>query len=383
MIFHVVALPNATTSKEYCADAFGPNTLNFCRMMMDLGHEVYHYGSEGNAPPCTEHVTVITAAEQERFFGHDDGHKRMFNLKWDPKEPYWRIMNGRASAEIVSRKQCQDFVCLIGGLCQKPIADAVGEDVLTVEYAVGYYGAFAKYCAFPSYTHQAAVYHTWSKAPSGRLYDAVIPHYYDPEDFPLCEKKEDYLLFVGRAIERKGLQIAVDTARASGMRLVMAGQGVESLTPEVMTCEGGYKVNVSGAQVKHVGHVGVEQRAKLMGSARALLLPTMYCEPFGAVVIEAAMCGTPALTTDFGAFAETVRHGVTGYRCSVLSQFRQAVEHAGDLDPKEIRRIAVERYSLDRVAPLYQSWFGRLHSLWDKGWPGVDGDGSTEWMKPR
>ena len=38
--------------------------------------------------------------------------------------------------------------------------------------------------------------------------------------------------------------------------------------------------------------------------------------------------GTPAITSDFGAFCETVEHGRTGYRCHTLEQFMWAIDHA-------------------------------------------------------
>ena len=43
---------------------------------------------------CTEHITVISREEQERFFGPYEREKS-FPIKWDPKQTYWELTNRR------------------------------------------------------------------------------------------------------------------------------------------------------------------------------------------------------------------------------------------------------------------------------------------------
>jgi glycosyltransferase involved in cell wall biosynthesis len=105
-----------------------------------------------------------------------------------------------------------------------------------------------------------------------------------------------------------------------------------------------------------------------MSRAHAVLVPTLYLEPFGGVAVEAQMCGTPVITTDFGAFPETVEQGVTGFRCHYLGEFLDAVARCGDLDRGRIRDRAIQRYSLTVVAQQYQAYFERLALLWGAGW---------------
>jgi glycosyltransferase involved in cell wall biosynthesis len=105
-----------------------------------------------------------------------------------------------------------------------------------------------------------------------------------------------------------------------------------------------------------------------MAGARALLCPTTYIEPFGAVAVEAQICGTPAIATDWGAFPETVEQGVGGYRFRTLAEGVKAVELAGKLKSKEIRQAALATYSLDAVGPRYDRWFKQLLTIWDRGW---------------
>jgi hypothetical protein len=56
----------------------------------------------------------------------------------------------------------------------------------------------------------------WS---DGNFYDAVIPGYIEPEMFPLQEKKEDYYLYVGRMVDRKGIAIAQHVCKEMGLEL--------------------------------------------------------------------------------------------------------------------------------------------------------------------
>ena len=150
-------------------------------------------------------------------------------------------------------------------------------------YGVGYFGTFARFRVFETYSHQAAVYGTQSREPDSFAYDAVIPNSYDPDEFPFCKGgRDNYLLYLARLNQRKGVFTAIEIARAAGLPLVIAGQGVADRTGNLLTTEEGCVIELSD-QVSYVGAVGPGRRAVLMGRARALLQPLRFWSRSGAM----------------------------------------------------------------------------------------------------
>lgn len=348
MRFHVVSLPHTQTTLDFTACAFTEKVRKFAIMMKMMGHTVFVYSGDKNEAPCDEHVQCFT--EEERLKAVGSGHYTM--ASFDASLPHWVNFNSRVVEGIKKRAEKHDFICVIGGYSNKAIADALPE-MMTVEFGIGYPGTFAKYRVFETYAWMHTCYGTTTNNPAaldGKFYDAVVNGYIDIQQFPYVDEPDDYYVFVGRLIERKGFQIAADVCKKLNKRLILAGQGVPPSYGE------------------HVGVVGAEKRAELFGNAIASFAPTLYIEPFGTVVPEANACGTPAITTDWGAFTETVVNGLSGYRCRTLKEFCEAAENAKYLDRKKVREFAESRFSLEAIAPQYDQYFRRLETLWGDGW---------------
>lgn len=348
MRFHLVSLPHTHTTDAFSACAFTEKVRKFAIMMTNLGHEVFLYAGAQNEAPCTEHVICISEEDRRKAVG--DQHYCM--ASFDAGLPHWRTFNGNAIREIGRRIRQQDFICVIGGYSHKAIADAFPLH-MTVEFGIGYPGTFAKYRVFESYAWMHTVYGAQARDPAaadGHFFDDVIPGYFEVERFPFSTEKDDYFFFIGRLIERKGYSIAVETCKRIGARLLIAGQG----TPP--------------AYGEYLGVIGPEERGRIMSRARAVFVPTTYIEPFGNVAVEAQGCGTPVISTDWGAMTETVEHGKTGFRCRMLSEFVEAATNVGELDCRYIRERAQRLYSLEAIGERYDRYFRRLLTLWDRGW---------------
>jgi len=326
-------------------------TIRMAKLLKDLGHTVILYASEENEALCDELVTVITKEEQTTILnGCDYQYAALFNSGY----PLWSLANTRAALEIGKRKQPRDFILTIGGTSQECIANA-HPDLMTVEYSIGYVSSFAKYRVYESHSWRA-----WSSGAQGqvdgRFFDDVIPLFFDEDEFEFRRNKDPFALYVGRLTQKKGVTIACQAAQAAGIPLKVIGHGDLSLVTH-------------GAE--YVGAVDMATRNEYMSRASMLLCPTLYIEPFGSVAVEAQLCGTPVISSDWGGFVETVEHGKTGFRCNYLGEFAEAMRRAASLDCKYIRKRAVSKYSLHNLKHAYQKYFDRLNLLWDQGWDTV------------
>lgn len=348
MRFHVVALPHTQVNREFSSCAFTQKVIRFCQMMKGRGHEVFLYAGTRNEAPVDVLFHCISEPERQAMVGN----KHYTQPEWGGVA--WDKFNENAILAMRQVVQPHDFICLIGGHAQKKIAEAFPHN-LNVEFGIGYAGTFAKYRVFESYAWMHTVYGAQAGSPeraNGVWFDAVIPNQFDDTIFhkPPADAPRDYHLYAGRLIDRKGYRIAQSVCEMLGERLILAGSGNQS----------GYG--------EFVGDQRPEQLADLMRGAKALWAPTEYVEPFGTVTVEAMACGTPVICTDWGAFTETVAQGVDGFRCRMQREFLAAARQIGVLDSDAIAARAHSRFSMAAVAPMYESYFERLSSLWQEGW---------------
>jgi glycosyltransferase involved in cell wall biosynthesis len=348
---HLLGLPNAPVNPDYSLDGFATAGHRFARMLERLGYPTILYGAEGSNAPCTEFVQIISERERVALLGDCEyQHATM-----DERFPLWQLSNAKAAAEISLRKQPGDFLLTIGGESQKPIFD-FHPDLLPVEYSIGYEGNFCRNRVFESRAWQHYCY-GWQKHRDGRFFDTTIPLFFDPDQFPFWAEPEDYFLYVGRLTERKGVHVACQIAKAAGVKMKFIGHGDKNLIT------GGHE---------YLGAVDWKTRNEVMSKARAVICPTLYMEPFNAVSVEAQLCGTPVIATDWGGFTETIEHGETGFRCAYLGKFVNAVRAVDSLDRLYIRDRAIRNYSMWNLCEDYAIYFYRLQKLFGDGWNSLD-----------
>jgi glycosyltransferase involved in cell wall biosynthesis len=172
----------------------------------------------------------------------------------------------------------------------------------------------------------------------------------DVSSFPFQTEKSDDLLFLSRISPEKGPHLAIEAARASGRRLIMAGK----VDPKDRTFyETVVAPLIDGQQVIFVGEADGRMKRELYRRAACLLMPISWDEPFGLVMPEAMACGTPVIAFNRGAAPEIVEHGETGFLVESAEEMAEAVNRVHTIDPAYCRARVQEKFDARVMASRY------------------------------
>lgn len=181
----------------------------------------------------------------------------------------------------------------------------------------------------------------------------------DPGEFIYSETKDDYFLFAVADLadlEVKGFAIARSLIRECGIKVIVAGAVPSDESPD------GYIQMFKDHEVAYSGYVSGERKAELFARAKCLLFPTQQNEPFGLVVAEALVSGTPVISSYNGACPQIVTPDV-GFVCATFDEYRSAVRNIDRISPLTCRTVALERYNYLRMARDYLREFQKEIAL--------------------
>jgi glycosyltransferase involved in cell wall biosynthesis len=324
-------------------------------MMQLYGWRVVEYSNEGSTSRA-EHVEILSREEllilskresNSHFFDNDVHNEVLKTAFYDRVAQHMKEL--AKPGDIV----CHPFGPIGVVMCAVP-------ECLHVESGIGYvlFKGALSYRIFESEVWKA--YHTGrAEEVMGSNVHWVAPNYYDLDDWDVTlepDKENPYILFMGRIKVDKGMRILGEMAlRLPTHRFVLCGQGDASQW-------------LISPNMEYMPPIHGRARSKLMGEATVVVCPSDYVEPFCGVNVEAQLCGTPVISTDFGAFVETIEQGKTGWRCHMLQDYVESVKLAPTLDRQYIADRARSLYSLERVGGLYNMIFKQIADMRGKGW---------------
>jgi len=193
-------------------------------------------------------------------------------------------------------------------------------------------------------------------APPGVRVADVVPNPIRVDDWPFHDRKDDYLLWMGRMDPAKGAHHAIAAARQASIPLVLAGP-VQPGQEEYFRCE--IEPHIDGRDVVFAGEVGGTRRKELFARAKAFLMPIRWPEPFGMVMVEALACGTPVIAFPEGAAGEIVIDGENGFHVADERAMAEATRRLEEIDPARCRESVASRYDAAIVAEGYEAVYHR------------------------
>jgi glycosyltransferase involved in cell wall biosynthesis len=304
--------------------------------LVDRGHEVTVFAAGGSTPPAgVEFVATLPAP---------------YGAEGVPED--WQLAEWENVALAVAQSGRFDVVHSHNYLWGLPLEPLSAAPMVHTLHLLPYEDSRRLVHLHPEATITAVSEFQWSGVPDVRP-AAVVHHGIDPSEFTFRPDPEDYVCYLGRFLPAKGVLTAVDAARRMGVPIVLAGPRDDYFDTQVAPL-------VDGEQVRYAGTVFGAGRDALLGGARALLYPIASPEPFGLVLPEAMMCGTPVVATAVGAVPELVDDGVTGALMRDPSRLDEAIRCAFALDRADVRSCAVERFHLDRMVDGYERVFEQV-----------------------
>jgi glycosyltransferase involved in cell wall biosynthesis len=186
--------------------------------------------------------------------------------------------------------------------------------------------------------------------PRGKIF--VKPNFVDPDPGERS-RPGDCALFLGRLSPEKGLTTLLEAWQRLSCKvpLVIAGDG--PMRPQLEKEVARMKLQ---EVIRFVGHLKGDEKYDVIKRAAFVIVPSIWYEPFGLVVVEAFACGTPVLGALVGAIPSMLDDHATGLHFapgdpdSLANRVAWAWTHLPEMETmgKTARRVYEDRYTAHR-----------------------------------
>lgn len=193
----------------------------------------------------------------------------------------------------------------------------------------------------------------------GLNYVATVYNAINTNNFPFYSSPvhPPYLAFLGRMSAEKGPHLAVEIAKRTGLPLKMAGK-IDPVDREFFNKE--IEPFIDGKQIEFLGEADHSMKCELMGNAIATLFPITWPEPFGLVMIESMILGTPVIAMEMGSTREVIADSKTGFLCHSVSECVAGVERLGEISRHDCRDHVMANFSVRHMVDGYEAVYQKL-----------------------
>ena len=199
------------------------------------------------------------------------------------------------------------------------------------------------------------------QCPADIKFVKTIYHGVDLSALKFNPNPENYFVWLGRLTPRKGLHLVVKLARELGFRLLIAGKVASPENEKYFQKE--IEPYLS-KKIQFLGEIQSEkEKSELLGSAKALIYPLLWEEPFGIVMIEAMACGTPVIAFPRGAAPEIIKDRKTGFLAKSLDGIKRAIKDIENISRIQCRQRVEKLFTVEKMAEEYEKIYYQLLKL--------------------
>jgi glycosyltransferase involved in cell wall biosynthesis len=192
----------------------------------------------------------------------------------------------------------------------------------------------------------------------GLNYLATVYNGIDISLYSMQESSGNDLIFLGRIHPDKGVHLAIEVARLSGLPLLIAG-----IVQDQTYFRERVEPHVDGQNIRYIGPVGVPEKNALFGRARALLHLNTIPERFGLVLAEANAAGVPVIAMDLGSCREVIEDGRTGFLVNSVPEAVQALSRLSEINRSACRQRVQRYFSIETMVEAYERVYWTIFDL--------------------
>lgn len=261
----------------------------------------------------------------------------------------------------------EDTALPFAKLCNKPVVFTHHDPF---NFMVKYKNVFPKYSDLNWLSLSLSQRNTMPKNTNwvGNIY-----HGLNPDDFISYTDRDDrdYIAFLGRIIEPKGLHLAIDALNkyndtvTKPLTLKIAGKHYCDETKDTYWQD--QILPRLGKNIEYVGFIkDLKQKNEFLGHAKALIIPSIFDEPFGMVMIEALASGTPIIGLDSGAIPEIIndKNGIlvkkSNSNLTTINKLSKAIKQIDDINRQDCRDDFEARFTLNRMCSGHAEIYRKL-----------------------